>query len=151
LNETINSLTEKIIAAAMEVHRTLGPGMVESIYEECLCFELNAMGLGFRRRVPLPTPYPGLSLDVGYQLHVLVEDAVMVEIRSSEGLAPLHCAQLLTYLKVAHKELGLLINFNVPVLKHGLKRIVNDRHGAHPPRLRAPASNRKPQWTEVPR
>jgi len=137
----INELTERIIGAAIEVHRTLGPGLLESAYEECLCYELNTLGLGFQRQVHLPVIYKGVKLDCGYKLDMLVEDAVVVEIKSNEGIAPVHCAQLLTYLKIANKEVGLLINFNVPSLKNGLRRIVNSYEGpVLTPRLRASAS-----------
>jgi GxxExxY protein len=137
----INELTERIIGAAIEVHRHLGPGLLESVYEECLCYELSVVGLQFQRQVRLPVNYKGLKLDCGYVLDLLVEDAVIIEIKSNEGLLPVHCAQLLTYLKVADKEVGFLINFNMPVLKNGLKRIVNSYAGPSlPPRLRASAS-----------
>src|SRR5437762_3539518 len=119
-----NALTERIIGAAIEVHRTLGPGLLESVYEECLCYELSAAGLQFKRQVHLPVSYKGLKLDCGYVLDLFVEDEVIVEIKSNEAIAPVHCAQLLTYLRIAEKPVGLLINFNVPVLKNGLKRVV---------------------------
>jgi GxxExxY protein len=141
----VNELTEKIIGAAIEVHRHLGPGLLESVYEECLCYELSGAGLAFQRQVPLPVNYKGVKLDCGYRIDLLIEDAIIIEIKSNEGVAPVHCAQLLTYLKIAHKEVGLLINFNVPVLKHGLKRIVNAYEGsALTPRLRASASEEVP-------
>ena len=136
----LNEITEKIIGAAIEVHRHLGPGLLESVYEECLCYELSCAGLPFRRQVELPVAYKGLKLDCGYRLDLLVADAVIVEIKSNEGLAPIHRAQLTTYLRVANEEVGLIINFNVPVLKDGLKRVVNDYEGpALSPRLRGSA------------
>ena len=136
-----NALTERIIGAAIEVHRNLGPGLLESVYEECLCYELVSTGLEFKRQVHLPVSYKGIKLDCGYKLDLLVENSVIVEIKSNEGLAPVHCAQLLTYLRIAEKPIGLLINFNVPVLKNGLKRIVNSYDGpALTPRLRVSAS-----------
>jgi GxxExxY protein len=137
----MNELTERVIGAAIEVHRHLGPGLLESVYEECLCYELSTAGLQFQRQLRLPVTYKGLKLDCGYVLDVLVEDAVIIEIKSNEGLLPVHCAQLLTYLKIANKEVGFLINFNVPVLKNGLKRIVNSYAGPElSPRLCVSAS-----------
>ncbi|HTP36603.1 MAG TPA: GxxExxY protein [Candidatus Acidoferrales bacterium] len=121
----INRLTDRIIAAAIEIHKHLGPGLLESAYEECLCYELSQAGIHFRRQVPLPIQYKGLKLDCSYRLELLVEDLVIVEIKSVNELLPIHSAQLLTYLKAADKQIGLLINFNVPALKQGLKRIAN--------------------------
>jgi GxxExxY protein len=120
-----NELTERIIGAAIEVHRHLGPGLLESAYEECLCHELKLNGLEFKRQVGLPVCYKGLHLDCAYRLDLLVEDLVIVEIKAIDDLVPIHHAQLLTYLKAAGKRVGLLINFNVPMLKDGLKRVVN--------------------------
>ncbi len=118
-------LTERIIGAAIEVHRHLGPGLLESIYEECLCYELGEAGLRFQRQVHLPINYKGIKLESAYKVDLVIEDLVVVEIKATEGTAPVHCAQLLTYLRASGKQVGLLINFNVPVLKNGLKRIVN--------------------------
>ena len=126
-----NELTEKIIGAAIEVHRHLGPGLLESAYEECLCFELNQMGLQFQRQVQLPVHYKGVQLKSCHNLKMdlVVEDAVVVEIKATEETAQVHCAQLLTYLKFSGKHVGPLSNFNVPILKSGLKRIVNHYSG----------------------
>ena len=123
--EEINRITEKIIGAAIEVHRELGPGLLESAYETCLSFELAERGLGVDRQKPLPIVYKGIRLDAGYQLDLLVEENVVVEIKAVEELAPIHQAQLLSYLKLSGCKIGLLINFNVPVLKNGIKRIIN--------------------------
>jgi len=120
-----NEITSLVIGFAIEVHRALGPGLLESAYEECLCHELAQSGTRFLRQVPLPVRYKGVALDCGYRMDLLLEDLVIVEIKAVEALAPIHEAQLLTYLKLAQKPVGLLINFNVPVLKQGLKRIVN--------------------------
>ena len=120
-------ITERIIAAAIEVHRHLGPGLLESVYEECLCHELRLMGLRFERQTHMPIVYKGLKLEGAYRADLVVEDSVVVEIKATEGTAPVHHSQLLTYLKVSDRRVGLLINFNVPVLKEGLKRVVN-RH-----------------------
>jgi GxxExxY protein len=151
-----NQITERIIGAAIEVHRHLGPGLLESAYEECLCYELNQMGLQFKRQVRLPVLYKGVRIESAHKMDLLVEDAVVVEIKATEDVAPVHSAQVLTYLKFSGKHVGLLINFNVPVLKDGLKRIVNHYTGpaialselssAAPrfsPRLRVSASNKE--------
>ena len=121
----LNGITHGIIAAAMEVHRQLGPGLLESAYRECVCYELSQMGLAFTREVQLPLSYKGLKLDCSYRIDLLVEDEIVVELKSVEQTLPVHSAQLLTYLKAANKQVGLLINFNVPVLKEGIRRIVN--------------------------
>ena len=120
-----NQLTDKIIGAAIEVHRTLGPGLLESAYEECLCYELSQSGLGFQRQVELPVRYKCVNLDCAYRIDLIVEGTVIVELKTVSELLPVHSSQLLTYLKLSDKPIGLLINFNVPVLKKGLKRVVN--------------------------
>ena len=117
-------LTRTIIGAAIDVHRALGPGLLESAYEECLCRELSLRGLAFRRQYPLPVDYKGTRLDCGYRLDLLVGEAVVVEVKAVERLLPVHQAQLLSYLKLGRWKVGLLINFNVPVLKQGIKRMV---------------------------
>ena len=121
-----NSITEKIIGAAIDVHKALGPGLLESAYEECLCYELKQAGLFIERQVPLPVVYKEVLLDCGYRLDVIVENSVIVELKTVEALKPIHEAQLLTYLKMTNKQIGLLINFNVPALKDGIKRIVHN-------------------------
>ena len=126
----LNEITHGIIAAAIEVHRQLGPGLLESAYRECVCFELSHTGLNFTREVQLPLSYKGLKLDCSYRIDLLVEDEFVVELKSVEQILPVHSAQLLTYLKASHKQVGLLVNFNVPVLKDGIRRIVN--HYADP-------------------
>ena len=120
-----NALTDRIIGAAIEVHRHLGPGLLETAYQECLCYELSQQGLRFEQEVALPVRYKGIKLDCGYRMDLVVEDTVLVEIKAIEGLLPVHSAQLLTYLKSSGKRVGLLINFNVPILAKGLKRMVN--------------------------
>ena len=117
-------LTEQIIGAAIEVHRELGPGLLESAYEECLCHELHLRGLRFKRQIDLPVVYKGLKLDCGYRLDIVVEEFVVIEVKSIEHILPIHRAQLLTYLRLSGKKIGLLINFNVPVLKNGIVRRV---------------------------
>ena len=123
---TMNELTEKIIGACIEVHRALGPGLLESAYEQCLCHELCLRGLSFARQTFLSGNYKGIQLDCGYRIDVTVEQKVILELKTVERLLPIHEAQLLTYLRLSGLTLGLLINFNVPVLKEGLKRIVRD-------------------------
>jgi len=120
----INQVTEAIIGSAIEVHRALGPGLLESAYEECLCREMDLRRIPFERQRPLPVEYKGLRLDCGYRLDLLVSDRVVVEIKAVESLLPVHEAQLLTYLKLGGWKVGLLINFNVPVLKQGIRRRV---------------------------
>ncbi len=121
-----NQISEAILGGAIEVHRELGPGLLESAYEQCLCHELSLRGLAFRRQVDLPVQYKGVKLDCGYRMDIVVEDLVVVELKAVEELLRLHQAQLLTYLKLSKRSLGLLINFNVPLLKEGIKRIVHD-------------------------
>jgi GxxExxY protein len=112
-------LTEKIIGAAIEVHRALGPGVLESAYEECLCRESNLRGIAFRRQVPLPVEYKGVKLDCGYRLDLIAQDAVVLELKCVEHTLPVHEAQLLTYLKLTGKHVGIIINFNVATLVRG--------------------------------
>ena len=116
--------TSPIIGAAIEVHRNLGPGLLESAYEECLCHELHLLGIDFKRQVALPLLYKGLKLDCGYKLDLIVRDEVILELKAIEKLLPIHEAQLLTYLRLTGKRVGLLINFNVPLLTQGIIRRV---------------------------
>jgi GxxExxY protein len=124
MNPHLNELTHEIVGAAIEVHRHLGPGLLESSYRECLCWELSLRAVKFRREYRLPLVYKGVKLDCGYRIDVLVEDLVPVELKTVEALAPVHEAQLLTYLRLGGWRVGLLINFNVPVLKNGIVRRV---------------------------
>jgi GxxExxY protein len=119
-----NAVTEAIIGAAIEVHRLLGAGLLESAYERCLRHELTLRGIPFVHQQELPVEYKGLQLDCGYRLDLVVAGLVVVEIKSVEKLEKIHEAQLLTYLRLGHWQIGLLINFNVPVLKDGIKRRV---------------------------
>ena len=119
-----DALTGRVIGAAIEVHRHLGPGLLESAYEECLCYELATAGLAFRRQVPQPVVYKGIKLDLGYRLDVVVESSLILELKTVDKLLPIHEAQLLTYLRLSGIRTGLLMNFCVPVLKDGLKRLV---------------------------
>jgi GxxExxY protein len=113
-----------IIAAAINVHRCLAPGLLESAYEECLCHELHLRGRSFRRQVDLPVVYKGLALDCGYKIDLVVDDAVILQLKCVENILPVHEAQLLTYLKLSRKRVGLLINFNVSLLTRGIIRRV---------------------------
>lgn len=120
----INQITEKIIGCAIEVHKNLGPGLLESAYEECLSFELKSAGLKIERQKAVPVVYKDIKLDCGYRIDLLVDDIVIIELKSIDTLAPVHEAQVLTYMKFASKKIGLLINFNVTLLKNGIKRYV---------------------------
>jgi GxxExxY protein len=117
-------ITEGILGAAIEVHGTLGPGLLESAYEECLAHEFRLRKLEFQRQVALPLNYKGVLLDCGYRMDFVVEDAVLVELKCVERILPIHEAQLLTYLKLSRKRVGLLLNFNAPVLREGIFRKV---------------------------
>lgn len=119
-----NDLSHEIIGAAIEVHRQLGPGLLESAYEECLAHELFLRNISFERQKPMPVVYKDVKLDCGYRLDFLVGGLVVIELKAVDALAPIHDAQVLTYLKLSQCKLGLLINFNVPVLKDGIKRLV---------------------------
>ena len=119
-----DSLTEKVIGSAIEVHRHPGPGLLESAYEECLCWELKQARVAVLRQVPLPVVYKEVKLDIGYRLDLLVENRLVVELKTVENLLPIHEAQLLTYLKLSGLKTGLLLNFNPAVLRDGIKRMV---------------------------
>jgi GxxExxY protein len=121
----INKLSSKIIGAAIEVHKALGPGLLESAYEECLCYELNLRDLSFERQKPLSVAYKGKELDCAYRLDVVVASAIILELKACEKIEPIHKAQLLTYLKLSGLQLGLVLNFNVSVMRDGIVRIVN--------------------------
>jgi GxxExxY protein len=123
--KSINEITYKIIGCAYKVHRTLGPGLLESAYEACLLQELMNEGFFVRRQVGLPIIYNEKKLEIGYRLDLLVEDLIIVEIKSVESIAPIHKAQLLTYLKLSSKKIGLLINFNEINLRDGITRLIN--------------------------
>ena len=117
-------VTEQIIGAAIEVHKALGPGLLEGIYEECLCHELALRKLGFERQLIVPVMYKGIKLECKYRVDVLVENAVVLELKTVERILPLHEAQLLTYLRLLSKPVGLILNFNVPAMRHGIVRRV---------------------------
>lgn len=118
-------LTDKIIACAIEVHRHLGPGLLESAYEECFCHELYLQGMPFERQRPLPLEYKGIKLDCGYRMDIVVDNKVVIELKCVDKITPVHEAQLLTYLKLSGIKVGLIINFYSSVLKNGIKRLVS--------------------------
>ncbi|MET0649938.1 MAG: GxxExxY protein [Pyrinomonadaceae bacterium] len=122
--EYINHLSGRVIHAAYKIHQTLGPGLLESVYEVCLVHELTKMGINSERQVPLPVLYDELKLEAGFRIDVLVERRLVLELKSVEALLPVHRAQVLTYLKLSGYRLGLLINFNVAVLKDGIRRLI---------------------------
>ena len=117
-------LTDKVIGLAIEVHRVLGPGLLESAYEECFCFELKSREVSFQRKVQLPVVYKNIKLDCGYRMDVVVDERLVVELKTVDRLLPIHDAQLLTYLKLSKIRTGLLLNFNTAVLKDGIRRLV---------------------------
>ncbi len=119
-----DQLSKRVIGCALEVHRTLGPGLLESTYEQCVAHEVSLAGISFQIQPPLPVEYKGIKLDCGYRIDLLIEGALIVELKSVADLLPIHQAQILTYMKLARIQTGLLINFNVTRLKDGIKRFV---------------------------
>ena len=122
---TENEIANTIVGLALEVHRALGPGLLESAYKECLAFKLQNSGLHIQKEKPMPLIFEEVKLDCGYRIDILVESKVVIEIKSVEGLNDVHLAQILTYMKLGNYKLGLLINFNVSLLKNGIKRVIN--------------------------
>ena len=122
----INKLSSKIIGAAIEVHKALGPGLLESTYEECLCYEFTLRRISYEKQKPLPVVYKDKKLNCGYRIDVVVENAIILELKACEKIEPIHKAQLLTYLKLSGLKLDLLLNFNVPIMRDGIVRIVNE-------------------------
>jgi GxxExxY protein len=131
--ERLWDLSEQVLRACIEVHRHLGPGLLESAYEQCLCHELSLTGLSFERQRPLPVTYKGVTLDCGYRLDVVVEEKLVLELKAVDRLLSIHQAQVLTYLKLTGLDVGLLVNFNTPVLRSGIRRLT--RRGAGGVRL----------------
>jgi len=121
----VNKTTEAIIGAAIEVHKHLGPGLLESTYEECLCEELSLRKIPFKRQVALPVVYKGKKLDAGYRIDLLVNNEVVVELKTVDAILPIHEAQTLTYMRLGGWQVGLILNFNVTILKNGIKRLVH--------------------------
>ena len=117
-------LSGRVIGCAIEVHRQLGPGLLESTYEQCLAYELKLAKIGFKRQLPMPVYYKRQNLDCGYRVDLLIEDFLLVELKAVEQVSRLHQAQILTYMKIAETPIGLLINFNVPLLKDGIKKYI---------------------------
>lgn len=122
---TENELSTIIVNACYEVHKTLGPGLLESVYEHCLCHELRSAGLDVILQQPLPVLYKGVQMECGFRLDLWVEGKVVIEVKSVETLHDIHMAQIITYLKLTENKLGFLVNFNVPLIKHGIKRVAN--------------------------
>ncbi|KJF44207.1 GxxExxY protein [Draconibacterium sediminis] len=120
-----NEISKTIIGCAIDVHKQLGPGLLESAYQECLFYELQQKGLNVKKEVPMPIVYKEVKLNHGYRIDLLVENKVVIELKTVEELNDVHTAQVLTYLKLGHYRLGLLLNFNVSILKNGIKRIIN--------------------------
>ena len=132
-----NQITETVIGCAIEIHRALGPGLLESAYEDCLCYELKEAKLSFRRQVLLPLNYKGVKLESGYIMDVVAEDLIVIELKTVERILPVHEAQLITYLKLSGHSVGLLVNFNVALMKSGIRRLVNEfQETSASPRLR---------------
>ena len=123
-----SDVTERIIAAALKVHSAIGPGVLESVYKTCMAHELKKLGIVVSCEVTLPVVYDGLKLDSGFRIDLLVEDLVVVELKCVEALLPIHKAQLLTYLRLSNKPIGLLLNFNVAHMREGIKRILNNKY-----------------------
>jgi GxxExxY protein len=119
-----SALTERVIGLAIDVHRSLGPGLLESVYEECLCFELQRGGIQHARQVPLPVLYKDVRLDCGYRMDIVAERELIIEVKSVERLLPIHDAQMLTYLRLSGQKIGLLMNFNTIMLRDGIRRLV---------------------------
>lgn len=124
-SDSLSDVTEKIIGSAIQVHRELGPGLLESAYEACLMYELTEAGLQVERQRPLPVTYRGVDLECGYRLDLVVENKIILELKTVEKILPIHEAQILSYLKISGCRLGFLLNFHVDVLKNGIRRIVN--------------------------
>jgi GxxExxY protein len=120
-----NEIANKVIGAALEVHKALGPGLLESAYQECLCYKLTSNGLFIAKEKPMPLIFEEVHLNCGYRVDILVENKVVIEVKSVDSLNDIHLAQTLTYLKLGNFKLGLLMNFNVALMKHGIKRVIN--------------------------
>lgn len=123
---TENELTKTVIGLCLKIHKAMGPGLMESVYEEILCYELLKSGIQFNRQPPIAVMYEGIRMNLGFRADIIVEDKLIVELKSVESIAPIHSKVLLTYLRLTNKRLGLLINFNVEMIKDGIKRVVNN-------------------------
>ena len=123
--EEVDLLSNSVIGVAIKVHKVLRPGLLESAYEECVCCELSEAGIAFERQAPLPIMYKNIKLDCGYRMDIVVNKAIILELKSVESTLPIHEAQILTYLKLSNLKLGILLNFNVAYMKNGIRRYVN--------------------------
>ena len=123
---TENEIANKIVGASLELHRAVGPGILESAYEVALAYDLRNLGLDVKQQIPMPFKYKEISLEIGYRVDLIIENKVLIELKSVENLAPIHFAQTLTYLKLSNLKLGLLINFNTKLIKNGIHRVVNN-------------------------
>ena len=150
----INAVTDAIIGAAIEVHRRLGPGLLESAYQKCMAHELKSRGITFRPAVTVPLDYKGVEIDAAYEIDLWVEDLVVVELKCVKEFAPVHLAQTLTYMKLTGAPIGLLLNFHVPLMRDGIKRLLNPEHElvddfdptqSHKQHLMQPKATRPPQ------
>ena len=128
--KNVEEVAKEIVDAALKIHRKLGPGLLESAYEACLEYELIKRGLIVSRQLVQPIQYEETTIDAGYRIDLLVDNSVIIELKSVDQLAPIHTAQIITYLKLSGKSLGFLINFNVPILKQGLKRVVHNHQSS---------------------
>lgn len=141
----LNTLSNQVVGACIEVHQVLGPGLLESAYEECLCHELTLRKIAFEHQVAIPIEFKGIRLNNGFRLDILVENQLVIELKAVDELQPIHSAQLYTYLKLTGLHLGLLTNFNVKLMKDGIRRVVNNVPSADPIDLLITEENRK-RW-----
>jgi GxxExxY protein len=130
--EDLNKITEKIIGCGIEVHKKLGPGLLESVYQQCLAYELKLNNIAFETEVQIPVYYKGMFMDQGFRADFVVEQEIIVEIKAVEYVLPIHEAQVLTYLKLTGKKLGLILNYNVPLLKDGITRLISNEFKTDP-------------------
>ena len=123
---TENELAKIIVELCLKIHKILGPGLLESVYEEVLCYELKKLGIRFKRQQGIPVIYESINMDLGFRADIIIEDKLIIELKSSEGVDPVHYKRLLTYLRITNMKLGLMVNFNVELIKYGIKRVVNN-------------------------
>ena len=123
---TENELAKIVVELCLKIHKILGPGLLESVYEEVLCYELRKLGIRFKRQQGIPVIYESIKMELGFRADIIIEDKLIVELKSSEGVDPVHYKRLLTYLRITNMKLGLMVNFNVELIKYGIKRVVNN-------------------------
>ncbi len=123
---TENELAKIVVELCLKIHKILGPGLLESVYEEVLCYELTKLGIRFKRQQGIPVIYESIKMELGFRADIIIEDKLIVELKSSEGVDPVHYKRLLTYLRITNMKLGLMVNFNVELIKYGIKRVVNN-------------------------